>query len=92
MYEIEEQRPYVEKTAEAKRDFLGTTDGERRSFLQKMLVADFMPSRTTKNHAASNLRADQGSPYTNDPDTYSVNVQPNTNASNSSVRKFTAKP
>ncbi|OJJ49808.1 hypothetical protein ASPZODRAFT_1032218 [Penicilliopsis zonata CBS 506.65] len=49
------------------------------------------PSRNTKNDAASNFRADQGSPYTNDPDTFSVNVQANANASNTSVRRFAEK-
>lgn len=49
------------------------------------------PTRTTKNDAAANFRGDQGSQYTDDPDTYSVNVQANANASNTSVRKFAEK-
>jgi hypothetical protein len=46
------------------------------------------PSRTTGNDAASNFRADQGTPFTSDRDTFSINVQANANASNSSVKKF----
>lgn len=49
------------------------------------------PSRTTRNDSKSNFRADQGAPHTEDPDTFSVNVQANSNASNSSVRKYAQK-
>ncbi|KAK2810349.1 hypothetical protein FQN50_003080 [Emmonsiellopsis sp. PD_5] len=49
------------------------------------------PTRTTKNDGKANFRGDQGSQYTNDPDTYDVNIQANRNALNTSVRKFAEK-
>jgi hypothetical protein len=46
------------------------------------------PTRNTKSDAANNFRGDQGPQYTDDPETFSVNIQPNANASNTSVRKY----
>lgn len=49
------------------------------------------PTQTTKNDKSSNLRTDQGSQSTDDPETYWANVQANANASNTSVRKYAEK-
>ncbi|EEQ30071.1 Phosphotransferase enzyme [Microsporum audouinii] len=49
------------------------------------------PTQTPQNDAESNLRGDQGSEYSNEPGTFSVNIQANADASNSSVRRFAQK-
>ncbi|KAK2760892.1 hypothetical protein FQN54_002132 [Arachnomyces sp. PD_36] len=49
------------------------------------------PTTARSKDAASNFRGDQGSEYTNEPGTFSVDIQANANASNTSVRKFAEK-